>query len=148
VRRPTPERYDEDDAFLAELVSEAGDPKVEPRPEHVAELRALIFNRLGPARPKRRPRTLWLVAAGLAAACLAAVYFWPRGDADARIAGGAGRPSANPIALAPLPDQGGIAGWRNIRRELDVSEMPAFSWPLEGPSRLAVLTEIPADLLQ
>jgi hypothetical protein len=147
MRRPTPERHDEDDAFIAELVSEAGDPKVEPRLEHVAELRVLILDRLGPARPRRRPRAWWLAVPGLAAACLAAVVIWPRGNTEDRPVSGSGRPSANPIASRPLPDQGGIAGWRNIRQTLDVSEMPPFSWPLEGSSRLAVSTRIPADLL-
>jgi hypothetical protein len=90
---------------------------------------------------------MWLVAAGLLAACLAAVVFRPRDDTEDRIADGSPRPSANPTAPAPLAEEGGIAGWRNVRRELEVSGMPAFSWPLEGPPRLAVFTEIPADLL-
>jgi len=142
-----PERLDEDDAFLAEVVGEAGDPKVDPRPEHVAELRSVIFDRLGPPRSRQRIRTRWLVVPGLAAACLAAVVVWPRGNSADRIAGGSGRPPEDPIAARPLPDPAGIDCWRNIRQTLDVSEMPAFSWPLEGSSRLAVLTEIPADLL-
>ena len=41
VSRPTPDRPDEDEEFLSQLVSEAGDPTVEPRPEScVADLRA------------------------------------------------------------------------------------------------------------
>jgi hypothetical protein len=87
------------------------------------------------------------VAAGLVAACLAAVVFWPGGNTRDRIADGSSRPSANPTAPAPLAEEGGIAGWRNARRELEVSGIPKFSWPLEGPSRLAAFTEIPADLL-
>ena len=54
VSRPTPDRPDQDEEFLSRLVSEAGDPTVEPRPEHVADLRARILDRLGPPRTDRR----------------------------------------------------------------------------------------------
>ena len=42
---------------MSQLVSEAGDPEVEPRPEHVADLRALILDRLGPPLTGRPSRT-------------------------------------------------------------------------------------------
>ena len=56
---------------MAQLISEAGDPAVEPRPEHVEAVRSAILERLGPPRHARRwkPR---LVAAS-AAATVAAV---------------------------------------------------------------------------
>ena len=147
MSRPTPDRPDEDEEFLSRLVSEAGDPKVEPRPEHVADLRALILDRLGPPRADRPSRTRWLVVSGLAAACLLAVLAWPRGDGKNPVPGSSGRQSSDQIAPRPRQDPAGIAAWRNVRRGLDLSEMPAFSWPLQESSPLSVLTSIPPDLL-
>src|SRR6516164_616480 len=94
VSRPTPDRPDADEDVMSRLVSEAGDPKVEPRPEHVADLRALILDRLGPPRTDRRSRTRWLVVSGLAAACSVAVLAWPRGDVKNPVPGFSGRQSS------------------------------------------------------
>ena len=143
----TPDQADEDEEFLSRLVSEAGDPKVEPRPEHVADLRALILDRLGPPRSDRLMKPRWLVISGLAAACLLAVLAWPRGDGKDPIPGSSGRQSPDEIAPRPRQDLAGIAAWRNVRRDLDVSEMPAFTWPLQKSSPRSVLTLIPPDLL-
>jgi hypothetical protein len=149
VSRPTPDRPDEDqdEATLSRLVSEAGDPTVEPRPGHVADLRALILDRLGPPRADRPSTAPWLVVSGLAAACLLAALVWPRGGGNGPAPGAPGRQSPNQVATRPRPDPAGLAAWRNVRRDLDVSAMPAFSWPLQQPSGLSVLTAIPPDLL-
>jgi hypothetical protein len=132
---------------MSRLVFEAGDPTVEPRPEHVADLRALILSRLGPPRTERPSRTRWLVVSGLAAAGLVAVLAWPRGDGQNRVPGSSGQRSPDPITPRPRQDPTSIAAWGNVRRGLDLSEMPDFSWPLQESSRLSRLSSIPADLL-
>jgi hypothetical protein len=151
VSRPTPDRpdsdADEDEDIISRLVSEAGDPQVEPRPEHVADLRALILDRLGPLRTDRPSRTRWLAVAGLAAACLVAVFAWPRGDSNNAVPGFSGRPSSDPITPRAREDPTGVAAWGNVRRGLNLSEVPAFSWPLQESARLSRLTSIPPDLL-
>jgi hypothetical protein len=146
VSRPTQDPPDADEEILSRLVSEAGDPKVEPRPKHVADLRALMLDRLGPPQANRLSKTRWLVVPGLAAACLLGVLAWPRGDGDSPVPVPPVRQSSGEIAPRPQPDPAGIAAWRNVRRGLDVSEMPAFSWPLQESSPLTVMTSIPPDL--
>jgi hypothetical protein len=147
VSRPMPDRPDADEDVVSRLVSEAGDPTVEPRPEHVADLRALILDRLGPPRAHRPSRTRWLVVSGLAAACLVAVLAWPRGEDKNPVPGFSGQPSSDPITPRPRQDPTSVAAWGNVRRGLNLSEMPAFSWPLEESSRLSRLTSIPPGLL-
>lgn len=150
MSRPTPDRPDGDDEeFLARRVAEAGDPTVAPRPEHVAAVRALIHDRLGPPRA-RRPlawESRWLVASGLAAACWLAVLAWPRGGVRGPAPVPPGPRASVETAPRPRPDPAGVAAWRNVRRGLDVSEMPAFSWPLQESSPLTASTSIPPDLL-
>jgi hypothetical protein len=147
VSRPTPDRPDADEDVISRLVSEAGDPKVEPRPEHVADLRALILDRLGPPRIDRPSRTRWLVVSGLAAACLVAVLAWPRGNGKNPVPDSSGQQSSDPMTARPVQAPTDLAAWENVRRGLDLSEMPAFSWPLGDSSRLSRLTSIPPDLL-
>jgi hypothetical protein len=62
-----PDRPD-DEELMSRYISEAGDPHVEPRPEHVARLRSLVLERLGPPgpHPARRWRARLLVGSGLA----------------------------------------------------------------------------------
>ena len=132
---------------MSRLVFEAGDPTVEPRPEHVADLRALLLDRLGPPRTDRPSRTRWLVVSGLAAACSVAVLAWPRGDVKNPVPGFSGQPSSDPITPRPRQDPTSVAAWGNVRRDLNLSEMPAFSWPLQESSRLSRLASIPPDLL-
>jgi hypothetical protein len=147
VSRPTPDRPDADEDVLSQLVSEAGDPEVEPRPEHVADLRALILDRLVPPRAERPSRARWLVVSGVAAACLAAVLAWPRGDGKHTVPGSSGQSSSDPITPRPRENPTTVAAWGNVRRGLDLSEMPAYSWPLGESSRLSRLTTAPPDLL-
>ena len=147
MSRPTPDRRDEDEEFLSRLVSEAGDPTVEPRPEHVADLRALIHDRLGPPQAGRLLRARWLVVAGLAAACWLAVLVWPRGDGKGPVVGPPGRQASDQIATRSRQDPDGLAAWRDVRRGLDLAHLPAFSWPLQESPPPSVLTPIPPDLL-
>jgi hypothetical protein len=122
---------------MSRLVLEAGDPVIEPRPQHVAELRALILSRIGPPRSGRRSMTLWLVASGLAAACLVAVLAWPRGDGKGDAPTLSRRQSPDPIAAGHRAEPSSIAAWGNVRRDLDLAELPDFSWPLQESSRLS-----------
>ena len=74
MNRAMPDPHDDDDdARMARLISEAGDLSVTPRPEYVADLRALLLDRLGPPRHARRLRTKLLVGSGLAACVFVAV---------------------------------------------------------------------------
>jgi hypothetical protein len=57
----------EDDNEIRGWIAEAGDPRVEPRPEHVGEVRELILERLD-ATPPRRSRKRWVVLGRLAIA--------------------------------------------------------------------------------
>src|SRR5262245_50955564 len=116
VSRPTPDRPDSDEDVMSRLVSEAGDPQVEPRPEHVADLRALILDRLGPPRTDRPSRTRWLVVSGLAAACLVAVLAWPPGDGKNPVPGFSEQKSSDPITPRPRQDPASVATWGNVRR--------------------------------
>ena len=147
MSRPTPDRPDREEELLSRLVFEAGDPEVEPRPEHVAALRALLLARLGPPKAGRPLQARWLVLAGLAAACGLALLVWPRGGGKSE----APRPSVprapEQVAARPRPDASDAAAWRSVRRGLDVSQMPTYSWPLQGPSPLSAWTAIPPDLL-
>ena len=139
MSRLTPDQPDEDDDLLARLVCEAGDPKVVPRPEHVAELRARLLDRLGPRRRARSLRTRWLVGSGLAAACLLAVLAWPRrGDTNR---------AAPQVALRPLDVSSSRAAWLETRRSLDGTDNATFNWPLQETVSLMVSSPIPADLL-
>jgi hypothetical protein len=146
MSRPTPDRPD-DEELLSRLVSEAGDPTVEPRPEHVADLRALIHDRLGPPRANRPLRARWLIVAGLAAACCLALLVWPRGDDSHPSMYPPRRQPPDKTAGRSQQDPDGLATWPDIRRGLDVSRLPAFAWPIQQSSPHSVLTQIPPDLL-
>ncbi len=141
-----PDRPD-DDELLSLLVSEAGDPQVELRPEHIAELRALLLDRLGPSRVNRPWRMPLLIGAALAASCLVAVFAWPRGNDKVPGANGSAGQTSPQISPRPPQSPARAIAWRDVRRELDVSEMPAFSWPLQESPRLTVAAAIPPDLL-
>jgi hypothetical protein len=151
VSRPTPDRPDADldEDVLSRLVSEAGDTTVEPRPEHVADLRALILDRLGPPHTRMdwSPGKRWLAISGLVAACLAAVLAWPRGDGTTPVRGLSGQQASDPITPRRTQDPNGVAAWASVRRGLNLSEMPAYSWPLQDSSHLSGITSIPRDLL-
>ena len=72
MNRATPNQTDDSEEFIRDLLHEAGDPAVTPRPEHVADLRALILDSLGAPRCNTRKRSRLLIGSGLAALALAA----------------------------------------------------------------------------
>ena len=68
-----------DDADIQGWITEAGDPGIEPRPEHIEQVRELLLNGIGPAAPRRSwPRPfLWLAAACLLAAATLGILSLP-----------------------------------------------------------------------
>jgi hypothetical protein len=143
VSRAMPDRPDEDDDLMTRLVAEAGDPAVEPRPEHVAALRAMLLDRLGPPPtatpwPMRR-----IVGSGIAAACLLAVLAWSRRDDQ--------RPNPNrsthEVATRPPGGPSREAAGGEGRRGLDGVEALTFHWPLPETASLLVSSPIPPELL-
>ncbi len=149
MSRLTPDRpeEDEDEDQLTLLITQAGDPKVEPRPEHVDGLRALLLDRLGPPRLARPWKTWLLMGSGLAAACLLGALAWPRHDVENTIKSNDVILSTQKVTIQ-LPDHASInVAWLDARRGLDVSEIPTFSWPVQESSPLTVSTSIPPDLL-
>ena len=70
----TPDQPDEGEELMSQMISEAGDPIVEPPREHVARLRSLLLARLDPPSPALAPRLAsrqiarFLVGSGLVAA--------------------------------------------------------------------------------
>ena len=69
MRPPTPDPPSEEE-LIGHLIAQAGDPHVAARPEHVAGLRALLLERLGPPQRPRRWRAPLLAGSGLAAAAV------------------------------------------------------------------------------
>jgi ferric-dicitrate binding protein FerR (iron transport regulator) len=138
-RRPNPDRSPE--ALEGRL-------RALPQPPVPAGLEARLLASIPAARSISRRR--WVVLAGaagvLAAACLAAVIAWQGSDGKNATTPGT-RDSAQLVTPKPPHDSSGIASWREARRVLDGSEIPAFAWPLEERSPITVFTSIPPDLL-
>jgi hypothetical protein len=147
VSRPTPDRPDEDMDLLARLVSESGDPQVEPRPEHVAGLRARLLDRLGPPRSARPWRTRLLIGSGLAAACILAVLAWSRRHVNHPVASRDASQSAPQVTHRPPDDSSRNAALPEVRRGLDGMENVTFNWPLQETVCLMVSSPISPDLL-
>lgn len=81
--RQTAENPPADDADIRGWIAEAGDLGVDPRPDHVEDVRASLLGRLGiPAPARSRPRPLWWLAAAciLAAAALGLLGLPGRSD--------------------------------------------------------------------
>lgn len=137
MSRPTTDRPDDDD-LIVRLVRDAGDPRVEPRPEHVAALRARLLDRLGPPRAARPRRARWLAGSGLAAACLLAGLAWlARDNPPPPPAPRRGASPPEPQATLEAPDD---------RRPGDGIEIPTFRWPLPETVALTVSSPIPPGL--
>ena len=74
MSRTTPAGSDDlDEALMGRMIAEAGDPAVEPRAEHVSELRSLILSRIPPARRTVLWKRPLVLGSGVAAALVAAV---------------------------------------------------------------------------
>jgi hypothetical protein len=138
-----PSRRDDDEDLIARLVSESGDPTVEPRPEHLAALRARLLDHLGPPRAAR-PWRMWLLVGTALAACLLAVLAWfpphvehPGPGRDPNRAGPqvTHRPPDDPPGRAPRPE------------DTEAAELPAFRWPLQETASLMVSSPVTQDLL-
>jgi hypothetical protein len=71
MNRATSDQRDDDDELIRLFIAEAGDPYVEPRPEHVAHVRSLLLERLVSPQPARRWKRGLLVGSGLAAMTIA-----------------------------------------------------------------------------
>ena len=70
MNRPTSNNHRDDDEEIRGWMVEAGDPRVEPRPEHVEQVRSLLLDRVGPERGHAKSRRRFQTARWLAAACL------------------------------------------------------------------------------
>jgi hypothetical protein len=147
VSRPTLDRPDDDEDLLAHLISRAGDPHVEPRPEHVASLRAVLLDRVGSARAARPWRTRLLMVSSLAAVCLLAVSGWIWHNVEEQVAGKPKGGSTRHGASRPPDDLPGAIPWLEARRVLDPSKDATFNWPLQETVSLMVSSSLPPDLL-
>jgi hypothetical protein len=144
VSRPTPDRPDEEEELIARLVSECGDPTVEPRPEHVAALRTLLLEHLAPPGAARPWRVRRLACTALTAACLVAALLWfpPRVE---RTAPGRDSDRSGPHVAHRSPDD--THGRAPRVAALDEAEIPTFHWPLQETVSLTVSSPVPRDLL-
>jgi hypothetical protein len=71
---PEPTDENPDERSIGQMIFEAGDPAVAPRPEHILVLRSLILDRVGSRRRIGRLRGRLMVGSGLAAAVIAAMF--------------------------------------------------------------------------
>src|ERR1017187_8266092 len=79
MNRPISKNHRDDDEEIRGWMVEAGDPRVEPRPEHVEQLRSLLLDRVCPpgrnATSQRRLKTArWLAAACLVVAVVLGIH--------------------------------------------------------------------------
>jgi hypothetical protein len=92
MNQPTSNNRVDDVDEICAWISEAGDPSVEPRPEHAEHVRALLLDRLGPVRLSTLPvgfkLARWSVAACLLIAAGLGIFrlFLRPVDAWARVA--------------------------------------------------------------
>ncbi|HKI41373.1 MAG TPA: hypothetical protein VKA66_13520 [Mycobacterium sp.] len=142
-----------------------------PQPPVPADLEARLLATIPAEMPI--PRRRWAIWAGvvgpLAAACLLAVFAWPRGVGNHPVprsgtaksqhwvtvpspgtiasadAPGAGLPT--PPTIRPSDNSAEIAAWAEARRVLNGAEPATFIWPIQEKSPITVSISIPADLL-
>jgi hypothetical protein len=122
-----------------------------PQPEIPAGLAARLLAAIPPDRPhpRRRSRTAWLGLTGASAAAasaLAVVLLWPPDEP----------PVTPPVVTRPAPPaetrRPDLAdrpfSWSQVRRSLETSEAPAFTWPLDTPSPLGASAAVSAGMLE
>ncbi len=66
MNQPTPAAHDDVDVVMRRLLAEAGDPRVEPRPEFVASLRSRVLEKVGPEPARRSWKSQVRLLAGTA----------------------------------------------------------------------------------
>jgi hypothetical protein len=99
-------------------------------------------------RPRPRRRQVWPgLAVALAAACLLAILVWqgrqgkkpvPRPNNDVIV---------QPVQPHPQDAPADAVTWREARRDLNVEQAPAFTWPLAETAPIQETKSIPPDLL-
>lgn len=161
-----PNRPEDDEELLARLVREAGDPVVEPRPEHIAQVRSAIFKRLGTPAAGRRRNVAWIAVACVVAASLLAFFALPwlrtrilddrdvakqpdRQEKRNEDRGGKEHDASWPEhATTDAHREGAMvaAAWGNARRDLDLTLLPAYSWPVSASQAASVSILLPAEL--
>jgi hypothetical protein len=120
-----------------------------PQPSVPADLEARLLSAIPTELPFQRRRwAVWVGVVGpLAAACLLAVFAWPRGDGNHPVPNPPTKESAHQVTPRPPDDPDSIAAWWEARRVLDGAERLTFIWPLPETSSIKVSTPIPPDLL-
>jgi hypothetical protein len=119
-----------------------------PRPPLPLELEA----RLLAAAPSRLPllRRRWPIwisaAAALAAACMVAVFAWPRPDVPRAVTGPLAGGPAERVVAPPSHEYPSIAAWRQIRGLSDGDT--TYTWPIDEIRPLRASPSIPAELLE
>lgn len=93
---------------------------------------------------QRRRLALWGYAVGtVAAACLLAIFAWPRYDTKESVPDPRSSQSEKEVAHKPLGVSHDLTPLLSARRDLDESAMPRFVWPQEN----LLSASTPLDLL-
>jgi hypothetical protein len=124
---PSSERFDRRDCFLEQLVQEAGQPLVAPRPRHAAAVRAAIADRTRSVATPRGGGQNWRRAAygvgaalGAAAATLIVMSFWGPSSGWAEIATALRRePWIHAVTSSPEGENREF--WLSLPREIAAS---------------------------
>ncbi len=161
-----PNRPEDDEEFLARLVRQSGNPVVEPRPEHIAQVRSAIFARLETPVSTRRRNVAWFAVAFVVAASLLILFALPwlrtRILDDREVAKqtdrqehrnedfGGKEPGASWPAHAAIDArrEGAVVAtaWGSARRDLDLALLPAYCWPVSASQTKSVSALLPAEL--
>lgn len=117
-----------------------------PRPPLPAGLEARLLAAIPTRLPvPRRRRAAWIGAAVAAlAAGVLAILVWPRRQREELVT----NPGTGGLSARAVVPSAGDTAWREARRSLEGSKVPAFAWPLRETAPLTVSTAIPPDLLE
>jgi hypothetical protein len=101
--------------------------------------------------PRRLNLAVWVSASVAAAAVLLAVRLWPgageRGLARDGIPNPRSTASTGQLAQRQPGDSFWTAPWLKAQEELEGTEIPTFTWPIQEKSPLMVSTALRPDLL-